>query len=72
MSTKVKSDVQAFNLVVEKFAARWKQLKPKDNLPLDSIGRKSTAVVMASLQEWRKEFDDLVSTSSHLKLVNVY
>lgn len=68
MSTKVESDLHAFNLTVDKFAARWNQLKPKEDMIM-AAGSDSAKQVITSLQEQRKEFDELVSTSSRLTLV---
>ena len=71
MTTKVESDIQSFNLVVEKFAARWDQLKPKDDLFMVKDDWSSATHAITLLQDQRKEFDELVATSSQLMLVKV-
>lgn len=67
MSSKVESEVNAFALELDKFAARWHQLKPSEDL-LD--GNKERAIsALASLKDRRAEFDDLASSASRLRLV---
>ena len=69
MSTKMESDIAAFEVEVEKFAARWQQLKPKDEIALDRANRGSISAAIVSLKDRRKEFDELVATSQTLMSV---
>jgi len=69
MSAKMESDIAAFEVEVEKFSARWQQLKPKDELALDRANRDSINNAIASLKDRRKEFNELVTVSQNLMLV---
>ncbi len=69
MSAKMESDIAAFEVEVEKFAARWQQLKPKDEIALDRGNRDAINHAIASLKDRRKEFDELVTVSQNLMLV---
>lgn len=65
MCSKVEADVQAFAQDLDKFAARWHQLKPQDNL-LDA-DKEAAANALASLKERRAEFDELLQTAKKLQ-----
>lgn len=65
----MESDIAAFEVEVEKFAARWQQLKPKDEIALDRGNRDAINHAIASLKDRRKEFDELVTVSQNLMLV---
>ena len=65
MCSKVEADVQAFTQDLEKFSARWHQLKPEDNL-LDG-DKEAAANALASLKERRAEFDELMQVSKKLQ-----
>jgi dynein heavy chain 2 len=66
MSSKVDSEIQAFNVELEKFGSRWNQLKPRDDIAT-SGDNEATAVALASLKERRAEFNELMSTASRLR-----
>ena len=66
MSSKVDSDVQAFNVEFEKFSARWHQLKPRDDIAT-SGDNEATAIALASLKERRAEFNEFLSAANKLK-----
>lgn len=65
MSTKVESEVNVFIQELDKFSARWHQLKPHD----DVIGSDKQAIVnaLASLRERGAEFDELVKSANRLR-----
>ena len=65
MCSKVEAEVQAFAQELDKFSARWHQLKPQDNL-LD-VDKDSAANALASLKERRAEFNELLQTSKKLQ-----
>ena len=65
MSSKVESEVNVYTQELDKFSARWHQLKPREDL-LD--GDKEGAVnALASLKERRAEFDELCNTANRLR-----
>ena len=66
MVSKVDSDVQAFGADLEKFAARWHQLKPGDDIAMGG-DKEAIASAVASLRERRAEFNELASTAAKLK-----
>lgn len=66
MSSKVESDVQAFNVEVDKFASRWHQLKPRDDIAIGG-DKEATANAVTSLKERRAEFDELLSAANQLR-----
>jgi dynein heavy chain 2 len=60
----VSGHVQSFNGDVERFAARWNQLKPNnDTLDAD---RATVLKAVAFIKEKRQEFDDLKVQSQKL------
>ena len=65
MCSKVESEVHAFSLELEKFAARWHQLKPGDQL-LEG-DKEACSGALSSLKERRAEFDELMATASRLR-----
>ena len=65
MCSRVEGEVQAFTQEVDKFSARWEQLKPKADL-LDG-GREAYTNALASLKDRRRDFDELVKTAEKLK-----
>ncbi len=65
MSSKVESEVNVYCQELDKFAARWHQLKPHDDL-LDG-DKESTVNALTSLKERRAEFDELVKSADRLK-----
>ena len=65
MCSKVESEVHAFSIELEKFAARWHQLKPKDQL-LDGDSEACSGA-LSVLKERRAEFDELMATASRLR-----
>ena len=67
MCSRVEGEVQAFVQEVDKFSARWDQLKPKADI-LDG-DREGYTSALASLKDRRKEFDELVKMADKLKLV---
>ena len=67
MCSKVEAEVHAFSQVLEKFASRWHQLKPRDDL-LEEGGERGGSA-LASLKERRAEFDELVATGEKLRCV---
>ncbi len=69
MRSKVESEIHSFSQDVEKFSARWHQLKPQDDL-LDG-DRKACAGAFASLKERRAELDELLTTAAKLRWVNL-
>jgi dynein heavy chain 2 len=68
MCSKVESEVQAFAQELDKFSARWHQLKPQDNLNVD---KDSAANALASLKERRAKFNEFLQTSKKLQIVNI-
>ena len=70
MCSKVDSEVHAFSLELEKFAARWHQLKPRDQL-LEG-DKEACSVALSSLKERRAEFDELMATASRLRWVSYW
>ncbi len=71
MISKVESDIQAFNVELEKFASRWHQLKPKDDIAMG--GDKATAAnAIASLKERQEEFNEIVTAANKLRCVQSY
>lgn len=66
MSSKVDSDIQTFNLELEKFSSRWNQLKPRDDIAT-SGDKEATALALASLKERRAEFNELMSAANKLR-----
>ena len=65
MCSRVEGEVQAFVQEVEKFSARWEQLKPKADL-LDR-DREAYTTALTSLKDRRREFDELVKTADKLE-----
>ena len=65
MCSRVEGEVQAFVQEVEKFSARWEQLKPKADL-LDG-DREAYTNALTSLKDRRSEFDELLKTAEKLK-----
>ena len=61
----MEAEVQAFVQELDKFSARWHQLKPQDNL-LD-IDKDAASNALASLKERRAEFNELLQTSKKLQ-----
>lgn len=57
MKTNVDSRVKAFKQDIEKFAARWHQLKPGDDA-LDGDKKKCDAAVQV-IREKRQEYEEL-------------
>ena len=68
MCSRVEGEVHTFVQEVEKFSARWEQLKPKADF-LDG-DRATYTSALASLKDRRNEFDELLKTADKLKLVN--
>ena len=66
MSSKVESEIRSFTLELEKFSARWDQLKPRDELAF-SGDKESTANALASLKERRAEFNELITVAEKLR-----
>lgn len=66
MTTKVEADVQVFNVEMEKFASRWHQLKPRDDIA-SGEDKQATAAAIASLKERRAEFNEFLSTANKLR-----
>ncbi len=65
MSSKVESEVNVYSQELDKFAARWHQLKPRDEMMDED---KHIAVnALASLRERRAEFDELLKSSNRLR-----
>lgn len=67
MKSNVGSRVKAFQQEVDKFAARWHQLKPKDDA-LDGDKKKCDAAVQI-IKDKRQEFAELEKTRETLVLV---
>ncbi|XP_077984893.1 cytoplasmic dynein 2 heavy chain 1-like [Glandiceps talaboti] len=65
MKSNVTSRVQAFVQEMDKFAARWHQLKPSDDL-LDSGDKEGCMNAVASIKEKRIEFTELEQTRETL------
>ncbi len=65
MSSKVESEVNVYTQELDKFAARWHQLKPRDEM-MDG-DKHIAANALASLRERRAEFDELVKSSDRLR-----
>lgn len=68
MKNNVDSRVRAFIQEVEKFAARWHQLKPGDDA-LDGDKKKCEAAVQV-IKDKRQEFAELEKTRETLVYVN--
>ncbi|CAI8019648.1 Cytoplasmic dynein 2 heavy chain 1, partial [Geodia barretti] len=66
MCSRVEGEVHTFVQEVEKFSARWEQLKPKADF-LDG-DRATYTSALASLKDRRNEFDELLKTADKLKL----
>ena len=66
MTSKVEADIQAFNQEMEKFSARWHQLKPRDDIAA-SGDKEATAAAIASLRERRAEFNEFMETAKKLR-----
>ena len=65
MKADAESRINAFNQQLEKFAARWHQLKPQD---ITLEGDHEVCInAMASLTERRAEFDELLVSMEKLK-----
>lgn len=64
MKSNVESRVQNFTLELEKFGARWHQLKPRD-IDLDS-GQERCLAAVNSIKERRAEFNELEETMKKL------
>ena len=65
MCSKVETEVNNFTQEVEKFSARWHQLKPHDDLLQEDKQAATNALV--ALKERRTEFDELLKTATQLK-----
>ena len=65
MVSKAEAEVHAFSLELEKFAARWHQLKPSEEL-LDG-DKEAAQAALASLKERRAEFNELLDTANKLR-----
>ncbi|XP_070553238.1 cytoplasmic dynein 2 heavy chain 1-like isoform X2 [Ptychodera flava] len=65
MKSNVTSRVQAFEQDLDKFSARWHQLKPSDDL-LDSGDKEGCMKAVSSIKEKRAEFDELEKTRASL------
>ncbi len=65
MSSKVESEINVFTQELDKFAARWHQLKPHDDLL--SADKQSTLNALTSLKERRAEFNELIKSAERLK-----
>ena len=65
MCSKVEADIQAFTQELDKFSARWHQLKPQDNLL--EADKEAAVNALASLKERRAEFNELLQTSKKLQ-----
>ena len=65
MVSKVESEVHGFTLELEKFAARWHQLKPGAEL-LEG-DRAAAASALVSLKERRAEFNELLKSANQLR-----
>ena len=57
--------VAELELSVQKFGARWFELKPKK---LDTSQRSEMEAVIASIKGWKAEFDDVASAGEKLRL----
>lgn len=66
MTSKVEADIQAFGQEMDKFASRWHQLKPRDDIAMEG-DQEATAAAVASLRERRAEFDEFMSTAKKLR-----
>lgn len=67
MKSNVESRVNAFQQNLEKFAARWHQLKPKD---IDMEGDDEACVnAVKSIKERRAEFNELEESKDKLMCV---
>ena len=66
MISKVESDIQAFNVELEKFGSRWHQLKPRDDIAMGG-DKETTAHALASLKERREEFKEMVAVADKLR-----
>lgn len=64
MKSNVESRVQAFQQELEKFSARWHQLKPKD-LDIDS-GKQACQQAVTSVKDRKAEFVELEETMNKL------
>ena len=62
--------MKTFVQEVEKFSARWEQLKPKADL-LDG-DRVAYTTALGSLKDRRNEFDELFKTAEKIKLDNTH
>ena len=67
MCSRVEGEVNTFIQEVEKFSARWDQLKPKADL-LDG-DREAYTSALTSLKDRRNELDELMKTADKLKSV---
>jgi len=65
MKADAESRINTFNQQLEKFAARWHQLKPQD-INMDS-DHEVCVTAMASLSDRRAEFDELLTQMEKLK-----
>ena len=65
MCSRVEGEVHTFIQEVEKFSARWEQLKPKPDL-LDG-DREAYSIALSSLKDRRSEFNELMKTADKLK-----
>ncbi len=65
MKTNVESRMKAFDQELEKFAARWHQLKPGNDV-LDGDPRKWTEAI-ESIKERLHEFEELDKTRQSLQ-----
>lgn len=64
MKNNVESRIQAFQQELEKFGARWHQLKPKD-LDIDS-DKQACKQAVTSVKERKAEFVELEETMTKL------
>lgn len=64
MKSNVESRVNAFQQELEKFGARWHQLKPKD---IDEYNdRQACMAAVTSIKERRAEFSEILETMQKL------
>ena len=65
MKSNVESRVKNYEENMDKFAARWKQLKPGNEI-LDSGDQAKCLAAVESIKERKQEFDELEKTRQSL------
>ena len=65
MKSNVESRVKNYDEQLNKFSARWHQLKPGDDV-LESSDRKAALAAVQSIKERKQEFDELEVTRQAL------